>query len=208
MSNNNNNNSNNNNNNNNNNFENLSPLEFVDKYEKLIVEINIQIYDTNEVRDTFYEQLIEFKSLNNYLINNRNIFIDYKDKKYDEYVKERKKVSTLSEKLRYDKLINTTFNKILKAKIDKIKFEKNALKIAILVPSGKIYEIDNGILRAKRDINIKLMAKLKNEKDMREFAGISGEYSIWKNHFLFKKLRNSGSEFSQPFDINHPQKMI
>jgi hypothetical protein len=39
----------------------------------------------------------------------------------------------------------------------------NLSKIPILVPKEEGYEIDNGLLGAKRDINIKLMTKLKNE---------------------------------------------
>jgi hypothetical protein len=65
--------------------------------------------------------------------------------------------------------------------------------------------MDNGILGAKRDINLKLITRLKNEKDMKRFAGICKEHSKWKNHFLFKIFRNSSPKFSQPFDINHPQ---
>jgi hypothetical protein len=48
-------------------------------------------------------------------------------------------------------------------------------KLPIVVPRGEGYEIDNGIIGANRDINIKLMSKLKNEKDMRQFVGISKE---------------------------------
>jgi hypothetical protein len=44
------------------------------------------------------------------------------------------------------------------------------------------------------------MTKLKNENDIREFAGISGEYDEWIKHFLFKNLRNAGLKF-----IQHPQ---
>jgi hypothetical protein len=48
--------------------------------------------------------------------------------------------------------------------------------LPILVPKGGGYEIPNGLIGAKRDINIKLMSKLKN-KDIREFVGISKEYN-------------------------------
>jgi hypothetical protein len=40
------------------------------------------------------DRLILMKTFNDYLLNNRNIFIDYKDKKYNEYVKERKNFNT------------------------------------------------------------------------------------------------------------------
>jgi hypothetical protein len=105
---------------------------------------------TNELESLINVRLILMKTLNYYLINNINIFIDYKDKK----------------------------------------IEKDTHKILILIP--KEYEIDNSILGAIRDINIKQMTKLKNEKNMKEFTGISGEYSEWKKHFLFRILRNSG----------------
>jgi hypothetical protein len=36
------------------------------------------------------------------------------------------------------------------------------------------------------------MSKLKNENNMREFSGISREYSEYKDHFIFKNLRNAG----------------
>jgi hypothetical protein len=36
---------------------------------------------------------------------------------------------------------------------------------------------------------MKLIAKLKSDNDMREFAGISGEYDDWEHHFLFQNLR-------------------
>jgi hypothetical protein len=49
------------NNNNNNNFENLSQFDFVDKYEQVIVETDMQINNTKEVRDLIYKQLIEFQ---------------------------------------------------------------------------------------------------------------------------------------------------
>jgi hypothetical protein len=44
------------------------------------------------------------------------------------------------------------------------------------------------------------MSKLKNENDMREFVGISGEYDKWIKHFIFINLRNTSSRF-----IQHPQ---
>jgi hypothetical protein len=46
---------NNNNNNNNNNFEKLSLFDFVDKYEQVIVETDMQINNTKEVRDLIYK---------------------------------------------------------------------------------------------------------------------------------------------------------
>jgi hypothetical protein len=82
-----------NNNNINNNFQNLSPFEIVDKYEQVIVEIDMQIDNTKEVRDLFYKQLIEFKTnLSNKNSNsNNNIYssnimekINDKQKQYDQ----------------------------------------------------------------------------------------------------------------------------
>jgi gas vesicle protein len=65
-----------NNNNNNINFENLSPFEIVDKYEKVITEINMQISNTKELIDQIYKQLIEFKAnlSNNNNNSNNNIY--------------------------------------------------------------------------------------------------------------------------------------
>jgi hypothetical protein len=77
---------------------------------------------------------------------------------------------------------------------------ENILKrLPILVPRGEGYEIPNGLIGAKRDININLMSKLKNENDIRQFAGISGEYCNWKNHYLFRILKNAGPNF-----LKHP----
>jgi hypothetical protein len=50
---------------------------------------------------------------------------------------------------------------------------------------GNKYEIPNGLLGMKRDINIKLSSYLVNYKK-RQFFGISSEYFLWKDHFLFK----------------------
>jgi hypothetical protein len=57
------------------------------------------------------------------------------------------------------------------------------------------------ILGAKRDINIKLISKLKSENDMREFAELMESIVNGKKHFLFTNLRNAGPKF-----IQHPQK--
>jgi hypothetical protein len=43
------------------------------------------------------------------------------------------------------------------------------------------------------------MSKLKNENDMAQFAGISKEYSKWKDHDYFRIFRNAGPDF-----IKHP----
>jgi hypothetical protein len=47
---------------------------------------------------------------------------------------------------------------------------------------------------------MKLMSKLKNESDMKEFVGIGEKYDEWIKHFLFKNVRNAGPKY-----IKHPQ---
>jgi hypothetical protein len=49
------------------------------------------------------------------------------------------------------------------------------------------YDIPNGLLGMKRDINIKLSSYLVDYKK-RVFFGVSSEYFLWKDHFLYKKL--------------------
>jgi hypothetical protein len=49
------------------------------------------------------------------------------------------------------------------------------------------YEIKNGLLGMKRDINIKLSSFL-DENKKRQLHGVSLDYFIWKNHFLYKIL--------------------
>jgi hypothetical protein len=70
--------------------------------------------------------------------------------------------------------------------------------LSILVPKEGGYEIPNGFIGAKRDINIKLMSKLKNE-DIRGIVGISKEYNIWKDHFLFEKNEKCWSKVYKTF---------
>jgi hypothetical protein len=94
----------------------------------------------------------------------------------------------------YKNLKQQTIDNMYNAKNDITDSEEKLLKLSIQVPNNE-YEVDNGILGAKRDINIRLMSKLKNERDMRRFAGISEEYNDWKKHFLFKVLKNIGPKF-------------
>jgi hypothetical protein len=49
------------------------------------------------------------------------------------------------------------------------------------------YEIKNGLLGMLRDVNIKL-TKWLNENKKRQLYGISSEYFLWKNHFLYRNL--------------------
>jgi hypothetical protein len=53
---------------------------------------------------------------------------------------------------------------------------------------GNKFEIDNGLIGMKRDINLKLSAYLKKDNDIRHLFGVSSDYVPWKRHFLFTKF--------------------
>jgi hypothetical protein len=145
---------------------------------------------TNELKDLEYKQNITQRKYLKALIEEKN-----KYREAQKYLLDLKNPENVNS---YKNLKQQTLDNMYNAKHDIRESEDELLKLPILVPNNG-YEEDNGILGAKRDINIRLMSKLKNERAVREFAGISGEYYVWKNHFLFRILRNAGPKF-----ITHP----
>jgi hypothetical protein len=158
-----------------------------------IKNIEKQIHNlTNDIEKSEYKQNTLERICRKALIEDRQNFIETQKNSYSLY---NKMVLENPEKRKlYEKLKRKTSDSICSAKHYISNSEKILLTLPILVPKKK-YEINDGILGAIRDINMKLITRLKNERDMRQFAGISGEYSSWKNHFLFKILRNAGPEF-------------
>jgi hypothetical protein len=129
----------------------------------------------------------QMKNLSNNNNNNNvdlNIMKQIKDiqKQIDNYSNELDELENeqiKSKKIYYKTLIEDREN-FLKIQNDKLKIikktirtakdeidnsKKRLLNLPITVPNKEGYEIDNGILGAKRDINIKLMSKLSNENE-------------------------------------------
>jgi hypothetical protein len=177
----------------------------------LIMQSNIRIDNlTNEAKDLKRElNLLRRKYYKAVTENYEKYKIQLQNKR-SEYEKiisnEPNKKNEYLKKIKY---VDEELNKNLK---DIKKVNYNISKIPILVPKNEGYEIDNGLLGAKRDINIKLMAKLKNES-LKNFVGISKEHNTWKNHFLFKILRNAGPMFikhskTDGFDLSNKKYIL
>jgi hypothetical protein len=177
-------------NNNNNNNVDLNITKQIKITQKQIDDLTISVEDLEN------EQITSKRIYYTYLLKDRQKYINQLKKlhsKYDKFASEEpeeKKYENLKQKVK-DNIYDVNFE---------IDNDKEIIStLPILVPKDEGYEIPNGLIGAKGDINIKLISKLKNEEDIREFGGISKENNTWKNHFLFKILRNAGPEF-----IKHP----
>jgi chromosome segregation ATPase len=185
------------NNNNNNNVD----LNIADQIKFKQLQIDVL---TNDIEDLEIEQITSKKKVYTYLIEDRQKYINQLKETCLRYNKIASKEPEEREK--YENLIQDLEDEINVINWEIIHYKNIISTLPILVPKVKGYEIQNGLIGAKRDINIKLMSKLKNEEDIRQFTGINGEYNTWKDHFLFEILKNAGPKFikhskSKGFDV-------
>jgi hypothetical protein len=177
----------------------------------LVMESKIRIDNlTNELEDLEREQNTSQRMYCKALIENREkyaIQLQNARLKYKNII-----LNEPEKKNKYLKNILYVDEELGKNHRDIKSFDYNISKLPILVPKEGGYEIDNGLLGAKRDINIKLMSRLEDE-DIRNMVGISGEYNTWKNHFLFKILRNASPELikhskTKGFDLSKEKYLL
>jgi hypothetical protein len=168
--------------NNNNNNTDLLIMESNIRIDNLINELEDLQRELSLLLKKYYKAETEIREKKEIQLQNKRseyekIILNVPDKK-NEYVK---KIQYVDEELNKNHQDIKTIN-------------YNLSKIPIFVPKNEGYEIDNGLLGAKRDIYIKLMTKLKNES-LRNMVGISKEYNTWKDHYLFDIIKNPGPQF-------------
>jgi DNA repair exonuclease SbcCD ATPase subunit len=120
--------------------KNLSYLERMKEREKIISEINSLQLQVDETNRKISEIELEIKSFK-IKIKDLEKEIEIREKKIEEHIKEKRKVKNMMKDL-----------------------DEKYVKKGIPIPENEGYEILNGIPNMKRDINLKLVGFLNDDK--------------------------------------------